>query len=238
MIHSGCIGILSHKNYLDGDSLYAFGIRLAFGFVNEELYDAQINAEGERLYNVAKNLGYSDKSIARGDGLIQAALGEWTGMNAAAESIAGYDLGENRLLDGMERVQKGAIGTAGAAFSLAAGFALGNKLVSQGAKAAVAKEMQGNITVLGHNPAYMELAEQLGARKFHMPDHIWQKMTEAEIWAANKKFLDRTIKRGDRIRLATHYDEVRKGSYLEKELEYLTSKGYKVSDDGWWLIEP
>ena len=111
-----------------GDSLYAFGIRLAFGFVNEELYDAQINAEGERLYNVAKNLGYSDKSIARGDGLIQAALGEWTGMNAAAESIAGYDLGENRLLDGMERVQKGAIGTAGAAFSLAAGVSLGSKL--------------------------------------------------------------------------------------------------------------
>ena len=34
----------------------------------------------------------------------------------------------------------------------------------------------------------------LGARRFNIPDKIWNKMTKIEQWNANKKFLDRLIK--------------------------------------------
>jgi len=52
-------------------------------------------------------------------------------------------------------------------------------------------------TVLGHYPAYTEMAEQLGARRFNVPTEFWNKMTPAEQWTANQKFLDRMISRGD-----------------------------------------
>jgi len=41
---------------------------------------------------------------------------------------------------------------------------------------AVAAE-QGAITVLGHYPDYVDLAEQLGARKFTIPTNIWNNMS-------------------------------------------------------------
>lgn len=61
-------------------------------------------------------------------------------------------------------------------------------------------------------------------------------MSEAERWAANQKFLDRTISRGDEILLSTPLDKVRPGSYFARELEYLSSKGYRPNADGTQLI--
>lgn len=63
-------------------------------------------------------------------------------------------------------------------------------------------------------------------------------MSEAERWAANQKFLDRTISRGDEIILSTPLDKVRPGSYFARELEYLGGKGYIPSADGTRLIRP
>jgi hypothetical protein len=57
-------------------------------------------------------------------------------------------------------------------------------------------------------------------------------MTDAERWAANVKFLDRAIAEGADFVLATPINEVRPGSALEKEINYLLSHGYKLSDDG------
>ncbi|HEY8937499.1 MAG TPA: hypothetical protein VIM65_19875, partial [Cyclobacteriaceae bacterium] len=93
------------------------------------------------------------------------------------------------------------------------------------------------ITVLGHYPAYKSLATDLGAKHFQIPTHIWDKMTAAEQWAANTKFLDRMILRGDKIRLATPLSDVRPGSFFEKELNYLYDKGFKISSDGLWLVK-
>lgn len=61
-------------------------------------------------------------------------------------------------------------------------------------------------------------------------------MSGAEQWAANQKFLDRMVVRGDDIVLATPLDKVRPGSYFARELEYLAAKGYRPSADGTKLI--
>jgi RHS repeat-associated protein len=95
----------------------------------------------------------------------------------------------------------------------------------------------GGTSVLGHYPDYVKLAESLGARRFQIPQSIWNKMSTTQQWKANSKFLDRMILRGDNIRLATPLNQVKKNSWYAKELEYLYSKGYKASSDGLWLIK-
>jgi hypothetical protein len=84
----------------------------------------------------------------------------------------------------------------------------------------------------------MRLAESLGARRFNIPEAAWNRMSQAERWAANQKFLDRMISRDDRTILSTPLDKVRLGSYFARELEYLGSKGYVPSADGTRLIKP
>jgi hypothetical protein len=91
-------------------------------------------------------------------------------------------------------------------------------------------------SVLGHYPEYKTLAESLSARRFNIPESAWNKMSEAERWGANQKFLDRMISRGDDVILATPLDKVRPGSYFARELEYMSSRGYVPSADGTRLI--
>jgi RHS repeat-associated protein len=91
-------------------------------------------------------------------------------------------------------------------------------------------------TVLGHYPGYIEQASELGARRFNLPGHIWDKMTDAERWAANQKFLDRLIKRGDEVILSTPADQARAGSFFARELEYLQGQGYRLVDGGTRLV--
>jgi hypothetical protein len=93
-------------------------------------------------------------------------------------------------------------------------------------------------TVLGHFPQYKQLGDSLDARTFNIPESAWNKMSEAERWEANQKFLDRMIARSDEILLATPLDKVRPGSYFARELEYLGSKGYVPSHDGTRLVKP
>jgi len=94
-----------------------------------------------------------------------------------------------------------------------------------------------NVSVLGHYPDYVDLANDLSANRFQIPTSIWVKMTQEKQWAANMKFLDRMIKRGDIIRLATPINKVKPGSYYEKELKYLMSKGYWPSPNGSSLVK-
>jgi hypothetical protein len=105
-------------------------------------------------------------------------------------------------------------------------------------KIAPAKRATG-VTVLGHNPSYVELGEKLNARYFEVPTRIWDRMSDAERWTANQKFLERTIQRGDQIVLSVRPDMVRPNSYLEKELAYLRERfGYVPSADGTRLVRP
>jgi hypothetical protein len=96
---------------------------------------------------------------------------------------------------------------------------------------------KGGTTVLGHYPAYTKLATELGARRFQIPTNVWNKMSAAEQWTANTKFLDRMILRGDNIRLATPLNQVKPGSFYQQELNFLFGKGYNVSSDGLWLVK-
>ncbi|HEX8576740.1 MAG TPA: hypothetical protein VF677_10655, partial [Flavobacterium sp.] len=100
-----------------------------------------------------------------------------------------------------------------------------------------AKVVKAGTTVLGHYPEYVKLAEQLAARRFQIPSSIWNSMSSAEQWIANTKFLNRMILRGDNIRVATPLNQVKPGSFFQKELNYLFEKGYKLSSDGLWLIK-
>ena len=59
-------------------------------------------------------------------------------------------------------------------------------------------------------------------------------MSDADVWAANQKFLDRAIGRGDVFVLAS--DSIRPGSFVEKEIKYLLGKGYVLSPDRIHLV--
>jgi len=113
----------------------------------------------------------------------------------------------------------------------------GGKVAANIGVKALSKAAKGGTTVLGHYPQYVKLAESLGARRFQIPPSVWNKMSAAEQWTANTKFLDRMILRGDNIRLATPLNQVKQNSWFARELEYLYGKGYKASSDGLWLVK-
>ncbi len=94
------------------------------------------------------------------------------------------------------------------------------------------------ITVLGKYPDYMNFATKLGAKRFNIPIKIWDAMSEPEQWAANVKFLDRAINQGNAIILSNKVTDISKvtGAF-RKELDYLISKGYKLSSNGLQMIK-
>ncbi len=62
-------------------------------------------------------------------------------------------------------------------------------------------------------------------------------MGKVEQWAANKKFLDRMIKRGDDIILSNpvkNIDDV--SGAFRQELDYLIEQGFRLSKDGTKII--
>jgi hypothetical protein len=82
-------------------------------------------------------------------------------------------------------------------------------------------------------------AEDFGVKRFNIPQDIWNKMTPEAQWAASQKFLDRVIQRGDNVRLSVNAfsEEAKDGISLQKEINYLQQRGYRISDDGWTLIK-
>ena len=92
-------------------------------------------------------------------------------------------------------------------------------------------------SVLGKYPDYIKLADELGAKRFSIPTHIWNKMSKAEQWAANRKFLDRMIARGDDIILSNPVKDLNNVSgAFRQELDYLIEQGFRLSEDGTRLI--
>jgi hypothetical protein len=102
---------------------------------------------------------------------------------------------------------------------------------------APAKRSTGT-TVLGHYPEDVKASDTIGARRFDVPEAAWKRMSPDEQWAANRRFLDRTIARGDDIELATPVDRARPGSFFERELRYLGSRGFRPNQRGDHLIAP
>jgi len=94
------------------------------------------------------------------------------------------------------------------------------------------------VTVLGKYPDYLNLASELGAKRFNIPTKIWNKMSETEQWSANTKFLDRMILRDDKIILSNPVLNINKVTgVFRKELDYLINKGYDLSKDGTQMLK-
>jgi hypothetical protein len=98
-------------------------------------------------------------------------------------------------------------------------------------------KLTSGTTVLGHyryNPSYVQKANRGGHRYFY----VQEKPNSVKEWRANRKFLDRTILRGDRIVLSTpaYWAKMRTG--FSRELAYLKSRGYTVSHGGTRMLPP
>jgi hypothetical protein len=82
-------------------------------------------------------------------------------------------------------------------------------------------------TVLGHFPGYIDKAKAKGASFFDIGD-AWDSLTGAQRWAANTHFLDKIADAGDQVLLSLPKGQIREGSYLAREIDYLINvKGYK-----------
>lgn len=95
-----------------------------------------------------------------------------------------------------------------------------------------------DVVVLGKYPDYVNLADDLGARRFNVPDSVWKGMSNAERWAANQRFLDRAIARGSEIRLASAVTPSNLTGYYAREIEYLVKQGYRISGDDLRMLPP
>jgi hypothetical protein len=118
----------------------------------------------------------------------------------------------------------------------------------QGNRLAGAEEASGSLlaaragagagkTVLGKFPDYVNLAESIGARRFSIPTSVWNKMSPAQQWGANQRFLDRAIARGDDIVLSNPVKSIGEATgWFGRELQYLAHHGYRLADDGARMI--
>ncbi len=146
---------------------------------------------------------------------------------------------------GMTSLENRQYGWAGAYFAGMLGeqvltaLTFGQGAAAQGATTAceVGVSRSGQ-TVLGKFPDYLKVADKLGARRFNVPGEVWNKMTKAEQWAANQKFLDRAIARGDEFVLSNPVKSISDVSgSLRKELEYLIERGYRLNKSGTRMIK-
>lgn len=194
--------------------------RMGVGFIPVigdavDLYELLAGVE----FGTGRKLDFSDR-VMTAVGLLAGSGKMWR------ETYSGIDgtLDSAKLVD---RVGRGSVGESKNALNRA------ERIVkfSSGSK--------GGKTVLGRYPRYIELADEIGARKFDIPMNVWNKMTATEKWAANQKFLDRLIKRGDEIILAVPVNNVSDlTGYFRQELDYLIQKGYRLDAAGTRLIKP
>ena len=89
--------------------------------------------------------------------------------------------------------------------------------------------------VLGKYPLYVQLAERLGSSIFQIATDVWNGMSSAAQWDANKAFLDKIIQNGQKITLQTNAREAT-GWFLN-EINYLLSHGYKIVENGWAMVK-
>jgi RHS repeat-associated protein len=83
--------------------------------------------------------------------------------------------------------------------------------------------------LLGRYPDYVVRASQLNARVFNLPSDVYNAMSPEAQWAANTRFIDKALSRGDEIILSNPLSAATPGTSFLRELEYLTTKGVDVS---------
>ena len=91
-------------------------------------------------------------------------------------------------------------------------------------------------TVLGHFPEYIQKARARGASYFDI-GKVWNGLTNAERWGATQHFLDMIVSYRDRVLLSLPKGKIGEGSWLAREVEYLTKKkGYRWINQ--WALGP
>lgn len=75
--------------------------------------------------------------------------------------------------------------------------------------------------VLGHFPTYIGVARTLGAEFFYIPNNKLTGMSEDDLWCHNRQFLRSVIAGNGHFLLSTKSRDIRRRSWLARELEYL-----------------
>lgn len=94
----------------------------------------------------------------------------------------------------------------------------------------------GDALVLGKYPDYIKLADELGARRFSIPDAEWNALTREARWAANQAVLDQAIT--DRIPIVLSNPatpEFLTGTYGD-EIAYLIKQGYEIGPNAMSMV--
>jgi len=135
------------------------------------------------------------------------------------------------------------IALAGAAAATAAGRATTqqrlNRLTALGEHEAFTIAARGGwnrLTIIGHGPQYTELAAEIGARYFFVPNQKWDKLRIEEQAAMNLGFLKATIARRDVVVLATPV--FKDNGFFAREIDYLLTKGYTWASGEMILLPP
>jgi hypothetical protein len=142
------------------------------------------------------------------------------------EFHTGYDWANQRRMTGLER------------WATIGGILLPGASGNASRAGVRAAHRRCGVTVIGHWPGYDAFGERIQARYFNIPPEHWKKMSEVDQWAANVKFLDRTILRGDVVILSVPLSNIRSGSALEKEVAYLLQRGYRYDPKRNRLLPP
>ncbi len=92
------------------------------------------------------------------------------------------------------------------------------------------------ISVIGSFPRYITVSDDLGARRFDIGSAAWAALpNQAMRWAANRYFLDKMLKAGDKFVWATDPGLARPGSWFFQEVNYLQSSGVPLPTGQVWV---
>ena len=91
--------------------------------------------------------------------------------------------------------------------------------------------------VLGSFPGYIEKAQARNASYFDIGKTAWDSLSDTQRWAANRHFLDIVSSRGDRVLLSIPKTKIESGTWLAREVQYLTKeRGYVWVNQ--WALKP
>jgi RHS repeat-associated protein len=83
-------------------------------------------------------------------------------------------------------------------------------------------------------PNYVDVGKHLNKSVLNVPTKLWAKMNPDQKWAANQKFLDSVIAhKGDLLFNKSIKSIASQSGEFRKELNYVSQKGYVLSQDGW-----
>ena len=91
------------------------------------------------------------------------------------------------------------------------------------------------VSVIGRYPRYIEVSDDVGARRFDIGS-AWAALPDDEArWAANRYFLDKMLEAGDKFVWTADPRTVRSGPWFLREAQYLQSRGVAFPTERVWL---